>query len=469
MPKFGNARVLVAGDLMLDQYWNGSTTRISPEAPVPVVRVTGSQERLGGAANVALNLAALGCKATLIGLTGTDDAATRLGDMVVNAGISKDLIAVENQATITKLRIVSRHQQLIRMDFEENWSGVDKSLLLEKFNARLADTDLVILSDYDKGGLSCCDQMISAAKRMGKPVLVDPKGSSFEKYRDAWLVTPNLQEFELVVGSCTNDGDLEEKGEQLRASMGWHALLITLGERGMLLLAANEPPLYIAAEAKEVFDVTGAGDTVIAALAACIGAGLKLDEAAHIANIAAGIVVGKLGTATANASEIQAALSQRNGIGSGCLTEAQLIEQVAAAKHRQERIVMTNGCFDVLHAGHVRYLKKAALLGDRLVVAVNSDDSVRRLKGAARPLNSAAARMEVLAELACVDWVVEFTEDTPQRLIGRVLPDVLAKGGDYRAEDIAGYAEVTAQGGKVVIVDFEEGFSTTALIEKARQ
>jgi D-beta-D-heptose 7-phosphate kinase/D-beta-D-heptose 1-phosphate adenosyltransferase len=326
----------------------------------------------------------------------------------------------------------------------------------------------VILSDYGKGTLSEVALLIAAAREAGKPVLVDPKGSDWRPYRGATLLTPNLSEFETVVGVCRDDDELVVKGEQLRADLDLQALLITRSERGMTLIQPGHAPLHLPTEAREVFDVTGAGDTVIATLATALGAGLSLSQASHLANLAAGIVVGKLGTATASQEELQLAIRRQHEGDAAVLTEDELLHCVAEARARGQTVVMTNGCFDILHVGHVKYLEAARKLGDLLIVAVNDDDSVRRLKGPQRPLNATADRMKMLAALKCVDWVVSFSEDTPARLIAGILPDLLVKGGDYRPEQVAGYDVVTANGGQVVILDYYDGYSTTRIIEKAR-
>lgn len=469
IPDFSAARVLIAGDLMLDRYWFGATQRISPEAPVPVVQVQGNEERPGGAGNVAANIASLGARATVLGVTGADPEADQLEAALAAQGIQCSLLRETGVATITKLRIISRQQQLLRLDFEHPAAAFAAPALAEQFTAQLAAQDVVVLSDYAKGTLHDAPALIKAARTAGKPVLVDPKGRDFSRYRGATLITPNLQEFETIVGSCTDEGELERKGEQLRADLQLEALLITRSEHGMTLIMQNSAPLHLPAAAREVFDVTGAGDTVIAVLAAALAAGESLAQAAALANLAAGLVVGKLGAASVTPLELKLAAHQAAGGNHAVLNEAELLEVVAQARARGERIVMTNGCFDILHAGHVAYLQEAKALGARLIVAVNDDASVTRLKGANRPVNGLASRMAVLAALDAVDWVVPFSEDTPERLIGRVLPDVLVKGGDYRPEDIAGYGSVTQNGGTVKVLRYVEGFSTTSLIGKLRE
>ncbi|MEJ2645348.1 MAG: bifunctional D-glycero-beta-D-manno-heptose-7-phosphate kinase/D-glycero-beta-D-manno-heptose 1-phosphate adenylyltransferase HldE [Gammaproteobacteria bacterium] len=468
IPAFDKGRVLVVGDLMLDRYWHGGTSRISPEAPVPVVHVKGSDERPGGAGNVALNVAALGARATVLGVTGDDEAADTLEQRLGSAGIVCRFQRLAGVPTVTKLRVISRHQQLIRLDFEDGFDSFDPSTLLAAYHEALPDCDVVVISDYGKGTLRPLRELIDAARAAGKPVLVDPKSRNFEPYAGATLITPNLSEFEAVAGPCAGEQELVERGLALIARHRLDGLLVTRGDHGMTLLRAGQPELHLPAEAREVFDVTGAGDTVIAVLAAALAAGEGLGEATALANLAAGIVVGKLGTATASVPELRRALYSREEAGYGVLGEEQLQVAVEDARQQGERIVMTNGCFDILHAGHVAYLEQARRLGDRLIVAVNTDDSVRRLKGEGRPVNPVDRRMTVLAALSSVDWVVPFDEDTPERLICALRPDTLVKGGDYRPEEIAGADCVTAGGGEVVVLDYVEGASTTEIIRRIK-
>ncbi|MDR3416339.1 MAG: bifunctional D-glycero-beta-D-manno-heptose-7-phosphate kinase/D-glycero-beta-D-manno-heptose 1-phosphate adenylyltransferase HldE [Nevskia sp.] len=471
LPEFDRARVLVAGDVMLDRYWQGPTSRISPEAPVPVVRIQKDETRPGGAANVALNVAGLGGRARLLGVVGRDDAAEQLRREVVARGVEPLFVQAAQRPTITKLRVLSRHQQLIRLDFEESLSQVgafNRFDFLERFRAALDEAQVVILSDYGKGTLADVSDLIAAARRGGRAVLIDPKGNDWRPYRGATLITPNLAELEAVVGPCPDQASIVAKGGALRDELGLEALLVTRSEQGMTLLVPGHEPLHLPTEAREVFDVTGAGDTVIATLGAALAAGHDFAHAARVANLAAGIVVGKLGTATVSSAELARAMRRTHDEDSGVLSEEQLLEYVATARAQGQVVVMTNGCFDLLHVGHVRYLEAARKLGDVLIVAVNDDDSVKRLKGPSRPVNQVADRMRVLAALKCVDWVVPFGEDTPRRLISRVLPDLLVKGGDYKPEQVAGYEEVTANGGQVVILDFHAGYSTTGMIERTR-
>lgn len=466
---FNQSRVLIAGDLMLDRYWHGATSRISPEAPVPVVRVDEDEGRPGGAGNVALNVASLGGHANLVALTGDDEPADQLEKVLGTAGVACRFVREARFPTITKLRIVSQHQQLIRLDFEDGFPGFDDAKLVQALQAELSDCAVVVLSDYGKGTLRNIPRYIQAARSAGKPVLVDPKGSDFSRYRGATLITPNLAEFEAVVGQCADETQIVERGQQLIGEFDLDALLITRGEHGMTLLQREREPHHLPTQAREVFDVTGAGDTVIATLATGLAAGLPLDSATQLANTAAGIAVGKLGTATVTTRELAQALAAQRTIDHGVVGEDQLIEAVNAARARGETVVMTNGCFDILHAGHVTYLEEASKLGDRLVVAVNVDETVRALKGADRPVNTLANRMHVLAALGCVDWVVPFAEETPERLICDVAPDYLVKGGDNDPDKIPGAKCVRDAGGSVAVLTYVDGISTTRIVDSIRE
>ncbi|MFZ7241387.1 bifunctional D-glycero-beta-D-manno-heptose-7-phosphate kinase/D-glycero-beta-D-manno-heptose 1-phosphate adenylyltransferase HldE [Avibacterium avium] len=464
--QFQQAKVLVLGDVMLDRYWFGATNRISPEAPVLVVRVQENEERAGGAANVAMNIASLNVPVQLLGLTGQDEAGSALSTMLEKQNIDCNFVQLASHPTITKLRVLSRHQQLLRLDFEEDFHNVESDLLLAKLQSAVQNFGALILSDYGKGTLNQVQAMIQIARQANVPVLIDPKGTDFERYRGATLLTPNMSEFEAVVGKCHSEDDIVEKGLKLIRDIELSALLVTRSEKGMTLLRPDQPPFHLPTEAKEVFDVTGAGDTVISVLATALADGRSFEEACYLANVAAGIVVGKLGTSTVSNVELENAIHGRTTTGFGVMNEQQLKEAVAQAKQRGEKIVMTNGVFDIIHPGHVSYLDNARKLGDRLIVAVNSDASVKRLKGESRPINPLEARMAVLAGLAAVDWVVEFSEDTPQRLIAEILPDLLVKGGDYKPEEIAGGKEVIANGGEVKVLNFENGFSSSNVINK---
>jgi D-beta-D-heptose 7-phosphate kinase/D-beta-D-heptose 1-phosphate adenosyltransferase len=452
---------------MLDQYLFGATSRISPEAPVPVVHVQKTDDRPGGAANVAVNLASLGVSTRLIGAVGDDSAAETLENILGGQGIQCDFARVSDRPTITKTRVQSRGQQLIRLDQENAAALRDSSLTAQLANA-LDGAGAVILSDYGKGALTDVGAMIGLCREAGVPVLVDPKGRDFSIYRGATLITPNQGEFEAVAGECTTDAQLAERGWNMIEDLDLAALLVTRSEKGMMLLESGNEPVFLSTQAREVFDVTGAGDTVIATIAGALASGQDLAAAAALANMAAGLVVRKIGVATVTPGEIQVAMHQRGQGGRGLVTRDELTVLIDEARQRGERVVMTNGCFDILHAGHVAYLEEAKSLGDRLVVAVNDDDSVRRLKGESRPINALGDRLLVLAGLAAVDWVIPFTEDTPAELIATVLPDVLVKGGDYEPEEIAGGKDVLQNGGEVRVLSFRDGHSTSRIIEKLR-
>ena len=469
LPDFNNAHVLVVGDLMLDRYWHGDTSRISPEAPVPVVRVGEAEERAGGSGNVALNIAALGAHAMVIGLTGDDEASDALGKLLTKQGVECEFEQVPECSTITKLRVLSRHQQLIRLDFEDGFSRYNGDGLLQRFQQQLSTAGAVILSDYGKGTLRDIQAFIQAARNKNVPVLIDPKGNDFARYRGATVITPNMTEFEAVVGECHSDEEIEVKGTALMQQLDVKALLVTRSEHGMTLLQQDNEPLHLPTQAREVYDVTGAGDTVISVLTAALAAGNSLADATALSNLAAGIVVSKLGTATVSVEEIRRAIREQQTVRRGVVDEDELLALVNDAREHGETVVMTNGCFDILHSGHATYLEQARQLGDRLIVAVNDDDSVKRLKGSDRPVNTLAKRMHMLAALECVDWVVPFFEDTPTRLICKLTPQILVKGGDNDPDKIPGGECVREAGGEVKVLSYVEGVSTTGIIGTIRE
>jgi len=468
IPDFSKTHVVVVGDVMLDRYLFGSTRRISPEAPVPVVHVHETDERPGGAANVAVNLASLGVSTQLIGVVGQDAAAESLQEIMTGRGIACAFQRVDDRPTTTKTRVQSRGQQLIRLD-QETVSAMPGGTMTEALQKCIDGAGAVVLSDYGKGALSDVATLITVCRDAGVPALVDPKGTDFTKYRGASVLTPNQSEFESIVGACTTDEELVSKAAAMIDELNLDGLLITRSEKGMLLLRADADPVFLSTQAREVFDVTGAGDTVIAILAGALASGEDLESAAALANVAAGLVVQKIGVATVTPSEISVSLHQRGQGGLGLVGPSELKAMVVESRNRNERVVMTNGCFDVLHAGHVTYLEEAKSLGDRLIVAVNDDDSVRRLKGESRPINELADRLLVLAGLAAVDWVVPFADDTPAKLIADILPDVLVKGGDYQPEEIVGAKDVLQNGGEVRVLAYREGQSSSRIIDKLRE
>lgn len=463
-----DSKIVIVGDAMIDRYLDGRATRISPEAPVPVLKVASSREVPGGAANVALNIAALGGRVTLISYVGDDEDGRCLRRMLEAAGVTC-LFATASQArTIMKLRALSMHQQMLRLDFEDDFAAEDHEDLLAIVQRQLVDANALVLSDYAKGTLTRVGDMIRLGRAAGVASIVDPKGSDFGRYRGAHVITPNEAEFRQAASYAGQNGDaaLAVAAQAFRERVGIDNLLVTRGEKGMMLIDAQASARFIATEAKEVFDVTGAGDTVIGVLAYALASHVPMVEAMGLANRAAGIVVGRHGTS---------AVSTQDLFGSAKPTEGTL-DEIRIAQRTGERIVMTNGCFDLLHAGHVRYLEEARKLGDRLVVALNSDASVRRLKGPERPINSFEHRKTVLTALRSVDWVVGFGDDdddaadrdTPRRIIARIGPDVLVKGADYTIDTIVGADEVIARGGEVRTIDLVAGLSTTELLRRQR-
>ena len=469
MPQFQHARLLVIGDVMLDRYWHGEASRVSPEAPVPVVKVGNREDRPGGAGNVALNMAALGSAVRLVGIVGNDETGLELLSRLNAAGVYCDFLQSADKPTITKLRVIGQHQQLIRLDFEQEFEAADIIGLQGKVKSLIGDSQVMVLSDYGKGALQETANLIELGRSKDIPIIIDPKGTNFEKYRGATLLTPNLSEFEAVAGYSNNEEEFVNKGLRLVKDLNLEAILITRGEHGMTLIRPDSPELHLPARAQEVFDVTGAGDTVISVLAAAVAAGNGLADSTALANLAAGLVVGKLGTAAISGPELRRAVLVELDSGRGVMTAEQLRIAVQDAKAHDEKIVFTNGCFDIVHAGHVGYLAKAKQLGDRLIVAINDDESAHRLKGPGRPINPVERRMAVLAGLEAVDWVVSFSEDTPEPLLEFLQPEVLVKGGDYTMDEVVGGDYVNSYGGEVRVLEFLDDCSTSAIMEKMKE
>lgn len=466
-PEFKLARIIVIGDLMLDRYWSGKAARISPEAPVPVVQVKDIEERVGGAGNVALNIAKLGGHVTLLGVVGDDPEGLAIKQLLEAEGVICDFVVAKGAHSICKLRVMAQHQQLIRLDFEDTPLLFDRNELSSKLNRYLPEHDVIVFSDYGKGTLADSESYILQAKKNNVRVLVDPKGVDYDRYKQSDIITPNLSELLAVVGACRDEESLIVKARELLTKQQIPTMLLTRGEAGMTLIDQSQAH-SLPAQAIDVFDVTGAGDTVIAVMSLCVALKMALTEAMYLANLAGGIVVGKLGTSTVSIQELTSAMHTQRDSRYGVVSEDDLLKIIASAKAHGERIIMTNGCFDLLHAGHVTYLEQAKALGDRLIVAVNTDQSVKNLKGDSRPINGLQQRMMVLAALSCVDWVVSFAEETPERLYCKLLPDVLVKGGDYSPDQVAGGDCVIKAGGEVKILSFVDGQSTTAMINKAR-
>ncbi len=471
---FQSLRVAVVGDVMLDRYIVGDVERISPEAPVPVLRQALQYARPGGAANVAQNLAGLGLRTTLSGFVGIDSVAAELVQLLQQAEVSTDGLVAATLPTITKTRVVSRTQQLLRIDVEshEPHRSDDASRLLDAAVASVASADAVVLSDYAKGALTAelCSVVIVAARARGIPVLVDPKSRDFSKYAGATTICPNLQELSAATGVDVHATDkLLEAGRELLLDLDVEFLTVTMSERGIQVLrCAGAKEHHSPARAREVFDVSGAGDTVIATLAASLAGGLGVEAAVELANVAAGIVVAKLGTVPVAAHEIVSELTVSSGVTSAdkVLGRDRAVERVREWRASGETIVFTNGCFDLLHIGHITLLEDCRRFGSKLVVAMNTDRSVRELKGPTRPIVSENERTRVMAALGSVDLVVLFDQDTPLDLIRAVQPDVLVKGGDYTVDTVVGHEEVLAAGGRVEIVPTVSGFSTSNIVKK---
>ncbi|HUI83215.1 MAG TPA: D-glycero-beta-D-manno-heptose-7-phosphate kinase [Candidatus Binatia bacterium] len=465
--------VLVVGDVMLDQYIWGEVDRISPEAPVPVVRATLRDDKPGGAANVAMNLAGLGAPVTLVGFAGGDREHARLDALLAEQGIESRLTAVPGAPTTTKLRILSGSQQMMRIDTEAaaSFSAAQYDSLLQNALAALPRVSAVVLSDYSKGTLPepVCQALIAAARQRNIPLLVDPKSRSFAGYRGATAICPNLRELSVATGE--SPADLERllgAGQALVASLGLEFMAVTLGEKGIAVLhpAAR---FHAPADVRAVYDVSGAGDTVIAVLALAAACGVSMESAAPLANLAAGVVIAKAGTVPIRREELLGALSRQLAaeMDDKLLTPPRLLTRVAMWRSSGERIVFTNGCFDILHIGHIRLLEEARRKGDRLIVGLNSDDSVRRLKGPLRPIVGQAERARILGALSSVDAVVVFDETTPLPLIEALRPDVLVKGADYTEDTVIGAREVRAWGGRVELIPLVGSASTTRLIAKS--
>jgi D-beta-D-heptose 7-phosphate kinase/D-beta-D-heptose 1-phosphate adenosyltransferase len=470
--EWANQRLLVVGDVMLDTYIWGEVGRISPEAPVPVVRAIDRSHRPGGAANVAMNLARLGAQTVLAGFTGSDENEKLLAESLRANGIAPILVACDGFPTITKQRILGGQQQMLRLDSERmgDRSPGDYERLVSRVLDELPGCHAVVLSDYAKGTLTpeVCQAIIPAARRLDIPVLVDPKSADFSRYRGATTICPNLGELARALQLDARDlKPLLDAAEALVQKLDLEFLTATLGDKGIALVRPGN--CFVApAVARQVFDVSGAGDTVIAVLALCLASGLKPETAVELANVAAGIVVGKVGTVPVEKHELLAALAPQIALHAEdkVATREELVERVASWKAIGERVVFTNGCFDLLHIGHITLLEQARRFGDRLIVAINSDTSARGLKGPSRPIVGERERARVLAALAAVDAVVVFGEPTPLELIVATRPDVIVKGGDYNPDTVVGAKEVMSWGGQVKIVPTVEGFSTTGLIAK---
>ena len=472
--QLSNPRIAVVGDFMIDRYIFGDAERVSPEAPVPVVHATAEQDRLGGAGNVAANLVGLGAQVLCCGVHGADRSGEQLCDLLKDLGANTDaMLECSDRPTIQKIRVMARNQQMLRVDREDTCalSAASEQQLQEKLFA--ADWDAIVLSDYGKGCLSheFTQSLIAEAQRRGVPSLVDPKHKDLSRYANATMVTPNRSEAEWSAGCPMSSLDaVKQEGSKLCVDAQLQSLLITLGAEGMYLLDADGSATHIPTFARQVYDVTGAGDTVISALAISLASGYDSITAMHLANAAAGIAVSKVGTTMVGREELLRYLRSSTPAGKVVAeTDEQLLAITEHFRLEGRKVVFTNGCFDILHAGHVRYLRAARGLGDVLVLGLNDDDSVSRLKGADRPYNKLEDRAEVLAALEFIDLVVPFADDTPESLVRKICPDVLVKGADYKDKGVAGAEFVKKNGGEVEFIDILPGRSTTGIAERIRE
>jgi D-beta-D-heptose 7-phosphate kinase/D-beta-D-heptose 1-phosphate adenosyltransferase len=474
MNRFHSARVLVLGDVMLDRFIYGTADRISPEAPIPVVSVQRTQNMPGGAANVARNVAALGAQCTLFGVVGADEGADQLRvELALSPSIRADLICDAARPTSLKTRYVADGQQLMRADRERKDALPPEiaQQLLARFAAAVNESDIVVLSDYAKGVLSSfvVREAIGIAQRAAKPVVVDPKSKSLSRYTGATVLTPNRLELQEASGiECLSDAQVIEGARRVLDQGICSSLVVTRGKEGMSVIGSDGNIVHLPTEAREVFDVSGAGDTVIATLALGMVSGGGIVESASLANMAAGIVVGKRGTATVTAGDIMASMPPlgRHADPLKIYSIESVLPMVREWRARGLKVAFTNGCFDLLHPGHISLLDQARRKADRLVVGLNADVSVRRLKGAGRPVQGEVARATVLAAVKSVDAVVIFASDTPLELIEALRPDVLVKGADYSLETVVGAEEVMRHGGRVVLAQLIEGFSTTDTVSR---
>jgi D-beta-D-heptose 7-phosphate kinase/D-beta-D-heptose 1-phosphate adenosyltransferase len=467
---------LVIGDLMLDEYLWGKAERISPEAPVQVVDVKREDLRLGGAGNVANNLIALGCRVSVCSVIGGDGNGTILRRAFTGKGIDAEGVFEDPMRTTSrKTRILAANQQIVRIDREskDDIHGEFEEKIVQFLHERGREWSVVLVSDYLKGVLTpkVLSTIIEMGNSFGIPIIIDPKGNDYSKYRGATIITPNRKEAEAASRiHITDDQSLNTAASTLLSSGEYQALLVTRSAEGMSLYLRDGSITHIPTVAREVYDVTGAGDTVMATLGLGLACGLGFAESARIANVAAGIAVGKVGTSTVSPAEITGSISHEHMDSDVKIKNLDVLASIIEAeKARGKQVVFTNGCFDLLHVGHVRYLQKARAYGDLLVLGLNSDNSVRRLKGEKRPLIGEKERAHILAALDCIDYVVIFEEDTPIRLLEALKPSVLVKGGDYTPDTVVGKDLVESYGGRVELVEFVDGRSTTNIIEKILQ
>jgi len=470
--QIGKARVLCVGDVILDKFIYGGIERISREAPIPILVVSREKQMLGGAGNAVANLAALGAKVALVAATGRDGAGLEIQNLLKEQNVAAQLVEVAGRSTTVKNRFISGGQQMLRVDYEKTCavSKDTEDKIIAAAVKEIETADAVVLSDYNNGLLTdrIVSSVIEAARKKSVPVIVDPRGHDFARYRGATAITPNLAELETGSGmKARSEDEVRAACMKIIKDCGIATVLATRGKDGMSLISENGAPVHIPAQVREVYDVSGAGDTVIAAFAAALAVQAAPEAAARLANIAAGIVVGKAGTATASPDEIETAIAaEKTATKNKALSWAAAQAQVERWKVRGSTVGFTNGTFDLLHPGHLSSIRQAKAACDYLVVGLNSDASVKRYKGPTRPLQDENTRAAVLAALEMVDLVVVFEQDTPLELMLTLKPDVVVKGAQYKAEELPGYAEVTAYGGRFILADMQEGFSTTNTVKK---
>ena len=442
-------KITVIGDVMIDWYLHGESSRISPEAPVPVVKFKESKFQLGGAANVANNLKHLEIEPFLIGATGNDHFGSLLKEQLKAEKIKFNLTSEKSFQTICKQRLMSSNQQLARIDYEQHFHGSKLTKIFNTFIKNIAKTDLIIVSDYGKGTIFNARKLIQSAKKLKKKILIDPKGKDFTKYKGANLITPNKSEFENIMGKVGSKRDLANKAKKMLEHLNLESLIVTLGSEGMYVLKKSNKKIigdFINAYPQEVFDVSGAGDTTISALGAALSEGNDIFSAAEFANLAASISVSKLGTSTVSIEEVTSLETSKG--------------------NKEQVIVFTNGCFDIIHSGHLDLLKEARSYGDKLIVGLNSDKSISKLKGPERPIIGQSERKKILLALKYVDEVIIFNEENPLKLIKKLKPSILVKGADYTKEQVIGGEFVESYGGQIKLVKLAKGKSTSNIINK---
>ncbi len=475
LEKFSNCKLLVVGDLMIDEYVWGDVDRISPEAPVQVVSVTREDYTLGGSGNVVNNLAALGAGTLVAGVTGTGPGGVLMTEKFRSLGVNTSGVVKDSRRPTTrKTRIIAGSQHVLRIDREtrSDITGETRAAIAKYIQEVIPKVDAVLISDYGKGLLTddLLATIIRQAGQNGKPAIVDPKGLDFEKYRDAFLITPNKKEAGLAAGiEIVDESTLNRAADVIFEKTNAKNLLITCGKEGMVLFEGAAGPYIIRSKARQVFDVSGAGDTVVAVAGLAIAAGESLQDAATLANLAAGIVVGKIGTATVTLGELTTAMRPlEDTLSQKVKTIGEIPELMRSLKNAGKKIVLTNGCFDFLHAGHMKLFSASKQLGDVLIVAIDDDASVRQLKGAGRPVISARERLKTLSSLDSIDYVVEFASDQLLALIETLVPDVLTKGSNYAAADVFGGDKVAELGGRVELIPVGEALSSSKIIKKIR-